>query len=90
MLYNNAAEILNSEMTTVGTVIQRGRKKGDSDIEPFLAESTVFKRIFEMCILHRSRAIINILGLAPNLSVPLLKRILNMEVSNLQRANFKS
>ena len=48
MLYNNAAEILNSEMTTIGTVIHRGRNKGDSDIEPFLAESTVFKRIFEI------------------------------------------
>lgn len=48
MLYNNAAEILNSEMTTIETVIQRGRKNGDSDIEPFLAESTVFKRIFEI------------------------------------------
>lgn len=48
MLYNNSAEILNSEMITIGTVIQRGRKKDDSDIEPFLVESTVFKRIFEI------------------------------------------
>lgn len=43
MLHNNTAVVLNSEMTTMGKIKSRERKKGDSETETFLAGSTVSK-----------------------------------------------
>ena len=58
MLHNNTAVILNREMTTVGKIIQRGRNKGGSEIEPFLAGPTTFKRISEIWLGRLERGVV--------------------------------
>lgn len=58
MLRNNTVVILNREMANIGKIIQRGRNKGGSEIEPFLVGSTTFKRISEIWLGRLGRGVV--------------------------------